>query len=236
MRVDIQGVGFDNVSKDEAVEAALKLLSADKSSYIVTPNPEIVWSARNNPFLKKALIEADLVLADGVGITLAAKLYKTPLKERVPGIDFAVALLQRLVKSGSSIFLFGAKPGVAELAAQNLTEKHEGLVVLGTNDGFVDDSASLIDKINKLSPDVLLVCLGSPKQELWIAENISKLNVKLCIALGGSLDVFAGIVKRAPEIFRKTGFEWLYRLIKQPQRIKRMIRLPLFLMHALLKR
>ena len=138
--------------------------------------------------------------------------------------------------AGKSVFLFGSKPGVAEAAADNLTAAYPGLVISGTCNGYFTDDGPIIEKINAASPDLLLVCLGAPKQELWMSENASRLNVRLMAGLGGSLDVFAGNVKRAPAAWQRLGLEWLYRLIKEPRRIKRMIKLPLFVLAVIIKR
>ena len=233
MRTNILGVGFDNITKKNAVNTALGIIDSGEKAYIVTPNPEIVWLARDNARLLDALHGAGLVLADGVGITIAAKILKTPLQERIPGIDFAAALFEKLSERGGSLYLFGAKPGVAEIAGENLLNTYPGLKISGVTNGYFTDSAPIVEKINEAKPDVLLCCLGAPKQELWMVENLKNLDVKLCLGLGGSLDVYAGVVKRAPKFFQKAGLEWLYRLLKEPRRIKRMIKLPLFLLAVL---
>lgn len=229
MRTDILGVGFDSVTAQQAVLRAFEMISANEKTYIVTPNPEIVWVARRDTKLSAAINGAGLVLPDGVGIILAARILGTPLRSgRVPGIDFAAALFEKMAGAGGRVFLFGAKPEVAFEAGQKLSEKYEGLVISGTADGYFEDDGPVIEQINSAKPDLLLVCLGAPKQEFWMAENIGRLRVPLCIGLGGALDVFAGKAKRAPVFFRKLGLEWLYRLIREPYRIKRMIKLPLF--------
>ena len=190
----------------------------------------------NEKDLRAAINDAFLVLPDGIGVIYGAKILGTPLKARIPGIDFISALLARMAESGKSVFLFGSKPGVAEAAAENIAAAHPGIVISGTCDGYFTDDGPIIQKINDASPDLLLVCLGAPKQELWMAENVSKLNVRLMAGLGGSLDVFAGNVKRAPKAWQRLGLEWLYRLIKEPRRIKRMIKLPLFVLAVIMKR
>ena len=232
MKTDVLGVKFDNVAIEQAVALAYDIISGtNEKTYIVTPNPEIVWMARRNDDLKTALSCAGLVLPDGVGIIIGAKILGTPISEgRVPGIDFAEALFTKMSQFGGSIYLFGAKPGVAERAGLLLEQRYLGLTIAGFSDGYYDDEERIINSINTVSPDVLLVCLGSPKQELWMRDNISRLNVRVCIGLGGSLDVFAGNVKRAPVVFRKAGLEWLYRLFREPRRIIRMLKLPLFLL------
>ena len=212
-RTDVLGVGFDNVTKAEAVERALELIDAREGRYVVTPNPEIVMLAKENPALKEALAGADIVLPDGAGIVKGAAILGRPMKEKVPGIDFACGVMARLAERGGSVYLFGAKPGVAEAAAETLRTKFPGLVISGTSDGYFSDDGPIIEKIKDAAPDFLLVCLGAPKQELWMAKMSGKLLVGLMVGLGGSLDVFAGTVKRAPEAWQKLDLEWLYRLL-----------------------
>lgn len=231
-RTDVLGVGFDNVTKAEAVERALELIDAREGRYVVTPNPEIVMLAKETPALKEALAGADIVLPDGAGIVKGAAILGRPMKEKVPGIDFACGVMARLAERGGSVYLFGAKPGVAEAAAETLRTKFPGLVISGTSDGYFSDDGPIIEKIKDAAPDFLLVCLGAPKQELWIAKMSGKLPVGLMVGLGGSLDVFAGTVKRAPEAWQKLDLEWLYRLLKEPRRIGRMMKLPLFVIEA----
>lgn len=231
-RTDVLGVGFDNVTKAEAVDRALELIDAREGRYVVTPNPEIVMLAKENPALKEALAGADIVLPDGAGIVKGAAILGRPMKEKVPGIDFACGVMARLAERGGSVYLFGAKPGVAEAAAETLRTKFPGLVISGTSNGYFSDDGPIIEKIKDAAPDFLLVCLGAPKQELWMAKMSGKLPVGLMVGLGGSLDVFAGTVKRAPEAWQKLDLEWLYRLLKEPRRIGRMMKLPLFVIEA----
>ncbi len=229
MRTDVLGVGFDSIDLDEAVDRALVMITDKSCGFVVTPNPEIVMLCRENPALNDAVMEAKLVLADGIGVIYGAKILNRPLKSKLPGIDFAQALMEKMAERNMSVFLFGAKPTVAEKAAENLKSRFAGLVIAGTQDGYFTDDTDIINRINETKPDLLLVCLGAPKQELWMQKNAGKLNVGLMAGLGGSLDVFAGEVKRAPVTFQKLGLEWFYRLLKEPKRIKRMIKLPLFL-------
>jgi len=178
---------------------------------------------------------AELVLPDGIGVILGARILGTPLCGKIPGIDFAESLICEMAKSGKSVYLYGARPGVAEEAGRRLSEKHPGLVVAGEADGYSDDGP-VVARINEARPDLLLVCLGAPKQELWMSENLCRLNVKLCVGLGGALDVYAGMVPRAPKLFRKLQLEWFYRLLRQPQRITRMYKLPLFVIAVIIQR
>jgi N-acetylglucosaminyldiphosphoundecaprenol N-acetyl-beta-D-mannosaminyltransferase len=229
MRTNVLCVGFDNITMDEAVEKAMELMEQHGSGYVVTPNPEIVWLCRKNPELSTAVESASLVLPDGIGIIYGAKILGRPLKEKVPGADFAERLFAEMAKTGKSVFLLGAKPGVAKTAGEKLTEKYPGLNVCGTADGYFKEDEPIINMINEQKPDLVLVCLGAPKQELWMSRNAEKLDVGLMAGLGGSLDVYAGVVQRAPEKWQKMNLEWLYRLIKQPSRFGRMMKLPAFL-------
>lgn len=229
MRTEVLNIGFDNITKDEAVAMGEKLLETEGASYIVTPNPEIVWMCREDTKLKETIEKADLVLPDGIGIVYGARILGRPLKEKIPGIDFISGLFGRMAESGKTVFLLGAKPGVAQRAGAELSAKYPGLTVCGVHDGYFKEDGPVIEEINRAAPDLLLVCLGAPKQEYWMAKNRDKLHVKLMAGLGGSLDVFAGEVKRAPVFFQKLGLEWFHRLLKEPWRIKRMMKLPLFL-------
>ncbi len=232
MRTDVLGVAFDDVTLDEAVDRALAMLEEDGPHMVATPNPEIVQRAKKDREFAGILAQADLVIPDGVGVVYAAKILGRPLKGRVPGIDFASALMGRMAGTGRRLYLLGAAPGVAEQAAVNLRAKYPGLVVCGAHDGFFQDDASPAAAIKAARADVVFVCLGVPKQEKWIAAHGREAGARLYVGLGGSLDVFAGRVERAPESFQRLGLEWLHRLIKEPSRIGRMAKLPLFLVSA----
>ena len=236
MKTDIMGIAFDNVTMQQALERAGEILAGDKTCYAVTPNAEIAYEALRDESLRALLNEADLVLPDGAGVVLASKILKTPLQQKVAGVDFADGLLGMLAQNGKSVYLLGSKPGIAELAAQKMLEKHPKLHICGMNDGYFKDEAPIIEKINAARPDVLFVCLGAPKQELFMKDHLDALHVKLMIGLGGSLDSFAGTVKRAPKWMIRCNLEWLYRLIKEPKRFGRMLRLPKYLFAVLGKR
>ena len=229
MRIDVMGVGFDSLTIEEAVAKAKTLMAERRAAYVVTPNPEIVMVCREQPEAMEAVQAADLVLPDGIGVIYGARILGTPLKSKLPGIDFISALMEDISKQGKRVFLLGAKPGVAETAGERLAARYPGLVIVGTQDGYFKDDAPVVEAVNAAQADLLLVCLGAPKQELWMRRNQSRLNVGLMAGLGGSLDVFAGTVKRAPKAFQKLGLEWLYRLLKEPKRIGRMLKLPKFL-------
>ena len=172
------------------------------------------------------------MLPDGAGVVLAAKLRKTPLKQKVAGVDFADRLLGVLAETGNTLYLLGGKPGIAELAAQKMVEKHPGLRICGTADGYFKEETPVIEKINAVKPDVLFVCVGAPKQEIFMNAHRDELDVRLMAGLGGSLDAFAGTVKRAPKWMIRCNLEWLYRLVKEPKRFGRMLRLPKYLWAA----
>ena len=232
MRIDVMGVGFDSLTMDEAVARARDLMAARRAAYVVTPNPEIVMLCRDDPAAMQAVQGADLVLPDGIGVIYGAKILGTPLRAKLPGIDFASALMAQMGQEGKSVFLLGAKPGVADAAAEKMRERFPGLVIAGTNDGYFQDDDPVVEKINAAQPDLLLVCLGAPKQELFMAKYGEATGCHLLMGLGGSMDIFAGVAQRAPEFYCKHNLEWFYRLIKNPSRIGRMMKLPLFLVHV----
>ena len=236
MRIDVLDTKFDNLTMDEALDRACGLMEKRCGAYVVTPNPEIVLLCRENAEMARAVEDAPLVIADGIGVIYGAKILGTPLKEKLPGIDFSSGLMRRMAEKGQSVFLFGAKPGVAETAAENIRLRFAGIKIAGTNDGYFTDDGPIVEKINSASPDLLLVCLGAPKQELWMREHSGNIRAGLMIGAGGSMDVFAGTVRRAPEAWQKAGLEWLYRLIKEPRRIGRMMKLPKFLLLVMARR
>jgi len=236
MKTDIMGIAFDNVTMQQALQKAREILSGDKTCYAVTPNAEIAYEALKDESLRALLNEADLVLPDGAGVVLASKILKTPLQQKVAGVDFADGLLGILAETGKSVYLLGGKPGIAELAAEKMRQKHPGLIICGMHDGYFKDEAPIIDAVNAAKPDVLFVCLGAPKQELFMKRHLNDLTCKLMIGLGGSLDSFAGTVKRAPKWMIAANLEWLYRLYKEPKRFGRMLRLPKYLWAVVCRR
>lgn len=236
MKTDIMGLQFDNITMEEALDAAKALLQGEHAARVVTPNAEIAYEALHDENTRTLLNSAELMLPDGAGVVLASKILKTPLKQKVAGVDFADGLLGVLETTGQSLYLLGSKPGIGELAAQKMTQKHPKLKIAGIADGYFQDEAPVIDKINASGADVLFVCLGAPKQEQFMARHQMALHVKLMAGLGGTLDSFAGTVKRAPKWMIRLNLEWLYRLIKEPKRFKRMLRLPKYLWAVVCKR
>lgn len=236
MRIDVLDTKFDNLTMSEALDRGCELMGKRCGAYVVTPNPEIVLLCRENEEMARAVAQAPLVIADGIGVIYGAKILGTPLKEKVPGIDFSAELMARMAEKRQSVFLFGAKPGVAEMAAENIERRFPGIRIAGTNDGYFTDDAPVVEKINAARPDLLLVCLGAQKQEIWMRSHAGELDAGLMIGAGGSMDVFAGTVERAPEFWQKAGLEWLYRLLKEPRRIGRMMKLPKFLALVMARR
>ena len=232
MRINVLGVGFDNVTMGEAVARGMELLHSPGTHYVVTPNPEIVEICRENLAARQAVNGADLVLPDGIGVVKGAKMLGTPLKEKVPGIEFAAGLMERMAAEGRSLYLLGAKPGVAETAGEKLAAKYPGLKIAGTQDGYFQEDGPVVEAIRQSGADCVFVCLGAPKQELWMSRHGQATGARLLCGLGGSLDVFAGVVERAPKFWSDHGLEWFYRLCKNPWRAKRMMKLPLFLVHV----
>ncbi len=221
MRVDVMSVPFDNVTLNEAVDIAVTLLAGDTPSYVVTPNPEIVHLCRHNAAAASAVTGAALILPDGIGVVQAASKLGRPLKGRVPGIDFARALMGEMAKRQKRLFLLGAKPGVAQAAADNLRREIPGLQIVGVRDGYFSDTDEVLREIRNTSCDVVFVCLGAPRQELWMQAHGRDTGARLHVGLGGSLDVWSGTVKRAPKLFIRLNLEWLYRLVRYPSRFFR---------------
>lgn len=232
LKTEVLGVLFDNLTRQEAAQRGAQLLAEDKFHYVVTPNPEFILAAEKDEEFRAVLNGADLVLPDGIGVVYSAKIQGTPLKERVPGIEFAADMLTCLNERHGRLFLLGAKPGVADKAAQALKESFPQLAICGTHHGYFKDAAPVVEAIREARADVVFVCLGAPKQEQWMAQYGPDTGAHLMVGLGGVLDVYAGNVKRAPEVWQKLGLEWCYRLVHQPSRLGRMAKLPLFLVDA----
>ena len=236
MKVNVLGVGFDNVTPEEALERGAQLMEQPGFHYVVTPNPEFVLAAEKDKEFQAVLNGADLVIPDGIGVIYSAKLLGTPLKSRVPGIEFSAGMLAHMNKVGGRVFLLGAKPGVAEQAAANISKDYPNLTICGTHDGYFKEDEPVVQAIKEAKADLLFVCLGAPRQEKFMAKYGPEMGVKLAMGLGGSLDVYAGVVERAPERWQKLNLEWAYRLVKEPKRIGRMAKLPLVLVKSVLIR
>ncbi len=243
-KAKVLNVEFDIVTREVALERLLSFIKEERddggAKAVYTPNPEMVIHANENPDFMEVLSKGDLVVADGIGVVLASKLSKKErkLSQRVAGCDLMYAMFESL--NGSlrereyTVYLLGGKEGVPELAREKLLEKYENLRIIGVHNGYFDYEVEkeIIEEIKILKPDVVLVGLGFPKQEKWIHAH-RDLPVKVMAGIGGSIDVMAGVVKRAPVFFQKIGMEWLYRLLSQPTRIGRIMKIPQFIVRVI---
>ena len=227
-RVNIGGIEISDAGMDAVAEELAYNVSHGVQTAVYTPNAEALYLCLKDKETADVFKAADINVPDGAGVLLAAKLLGQPMKNgRVAGVDLGMRLVQIAAERGFSLYLFGGSQGVAEKAACKLSEKHPDLAIVGFHDGFSFSENDIISEINGSGADILFVCLGMPKQEKWIYENKKSLSAKLIIGLGGSLDIYSESKKRAPEAFIKLRLEWLYRLIQEPRRIKRIIKLPL---------
>lgn len=233
--IKILGVKFDNITMKEAVERAVSWIdNGDRCQCVVTPNTEIVEMYADHEEIRPYFDDAYLTLPDGAGVLRAANKLGTPFLERVPGVEFGESLVRESTAHHVSLFFLGGKPGVAERAAVQMKMKYPGTVIAGTHDGYFemngDENDLVVETINRSGASILLVCMGAPKQEKWMYDNSARLtNIRIAAGLGGSLDVYAGDAKRAPQFFLDHGLEWLYRVFKQPSRIRRLTSIPKFL-------
>jgi N-acetylglucosaminyldiphosphoundecaprenol N-acetyl-beta-D-mannosaminyltransferase len=237
-RVNIHGVNISNITIREAVEKIQEWINGNSIHAVYTPNAEIIMQAQRDPELKNILNNAGLLTPDGAGVVLASRILKTPLKSKVSGIDLVKNLFETFSGKNVGFYILGGRPGVAEIAAVNIMEKYGKVKIKGYHNGYFspEEEDHVIDLINQSGTDILIVGLGAPKQEFWIHRNMYRLSCKVCIGVGGSIDIFAGKATLAPEIIRKLGFEWLYRLIREPRRYKRMMDLPRFIILTYKKR
>lgn len=220
--IRICGVRIDPLSLGNAVNFALR--PAPEPCFVVTPNATMLDAAAHDPAFADLLNRASLSLPDGNGVLWAARKHGTPIPARVAGIDFAEALLARAAEEGLRVFFLGGREGVAATAAYRLSRRFPKLSVVGTYWGYFDrfgeENLRVIELLNSLRPDLLFVCLGSPAQEFWIRDSLPLLrSVRVAVGLGGSFDVWAGQTRRAPAVFRKTGTEWAYRMLREPRRL-----------------
>lgn len=230
-KVLIMDVPINNVTMEEAANQVVGYLQGTGQHTVFTPNPEIIMEAQDDQEMMTILKKADLVVADGIGVVLASKILKVPtLPERVGGFDLMQNVLNKIKDTEIRVYFLGSKPGVATEAVKNMKKKYPGINIVGESDGYFtqDDEPALINTIKDLNVNLLLVGLGAPRQEKWINQHLGSLGVNVAVGVGGSLDVMAGVVKRAPVIYQKLGLEWFYRLITNPKRAKRMMNLPIF--------
>lgn len=229
MKETILGVQVNTENYDELIPKVFRNIEDKKKSLVVAINPEKLMKAKEDPGLKALLNRAEFQIPDGIGVIIASKLKKGSISSRITGIDMMDRIVREAARTGRTVFLYGAKPGVADKAAQQLKQTYPNLIVAGTQDGYESDTSKVLETINKAKPDILFVAMGSPKQEQWIEQHRDNLYPTLYQGVGGSFDVLAGNVKRAPAAFQRMGAEWLYRLLKEPSRLKRQMNLPKFL-------
>ncbi len=236
-------VPFDTLTRSQIIESIFALLDSDTQHHIATPNPEMILAAQNDPEFLALLQLTTLNTPDGIGIVWAAsaehdpiwksvlklallpvKKPRTPLPERVTGVDLFLDICHHASQTSKKIFLLGAQPGVAEKTKQVLETLYPQIQIVGTHSGSPSpfEEEKIKDLINDVSPDILFVAYGAPAQEKWIARNLRKMpTVKVAIGVGGTFDFVSGQIRRAPLLLQKTGLEWLYRLYKEPTRWKR---------------
>lgn len=242
-KVIICGIDIDNITMKDTIKKVEGYLKEDIPRRIYTPNTEIVMEAKDSKDLRDILNQGDLIIPDGIGLIYGSKLRKKPLKERVTGFDLSIEILKIANENNYSLYLLGGKEGVTKEAAENIKKEYPNIRIAGYHNGYFkgthigiensDEEKIIKDEIKNAKTDILFVGLGFPKQESWINDHINDLNIKLAIGNGGTMDIISGNSKRAPEIYQKLGLEWLYRLIKEPSRIKRQILLPKFIFYVL---
>lgn len=237
LRVNILGAPVDCVDMARALDAVDEMVRGDHARTILAVNPEKVIKAQSDVLLRRALDDAGLLLPDGIGVVLAVRLLHGQAIARVPGAELMPAICERATERGYRVFLFGGSETVNAAAAQVLRERYRGIVIAGCQHGFVDEAGmpAVIDSIDRSGANVLFVALGSPRQELWMEQYLPRLaQVRACQGVGGTFDVLAGRVRRAPALFRTLHLEWLYRLVTQPGRLLRQTALPRFAWQVLL--
>lgn len=225
----ILGVRVGSFTYDRLLAEVDRVMVQERQAMIVAINPEKVVKAQTDEALKELLNEAEMPIADGIGVVLASRWRGGKVRERVTGVETMLHLCRHAAARGYPVFLLGAKPGVAEKAARILQSRYPGLQVAGTQHGYFDDDREVVEQINRSGARILFVAMGSPRQEYWIRKHRDDLAPRILQGVGGSLDVICGHIPRAPEWMQRMGLEWLYRLIKEPSRWRRQLALPKFL-------
>lgn len=229
--IRILGKPVHLVDMQGAVAWLLGQASAGNKQFVLAMNPEKIMKAREDEELARIIEnKATLLIADGVGLVIAARILGLPRVSRVTGVGLFEEMVAAAAREGRSVFLYGAAEPVVTKAAEVLKQRFPSLTIVGIQHGYEPDGQVVADRIKAAGPDFLFTALGSPKQEKWIAGHLDELPIKVVMGVGGSFDVLAGNVKRAPVWMQKAGLEWLHRLLKQPSRAKRMLNLPRFLL------
>jgi N-acetylglucosaminyldiphosphoundecaprenol N-acetyl-beta-D-mannosaminyltransferase len=226
----ILGRRVDRLNLSEALERIAGFAAGETPHQVVTVNPLMLLAAQSDPILQRIIDRADLVVPESSGVAFASRLKGLPVERHLPGIDLFMALCEAAAQRGEPIYLLGAKPGVAEAAAQALRDRFPTLTVAGTQHGYfsTEESEAVVASVRAAHPVYLFVALAVPHQERWIAEHLQALNVPVVMGVGGSFDVLSGRLKRAPRWMQRLGIEWLFRLIQEPWRWRRMKDLPVF--------
>lgn len=229
-KVNVLGVNFDNFSLDQFKNKLVTRVDRRMSTFVITANPEIVMLAqKDKAFMKIINTKADLVTADGIGIVLAGRMQKTPIKERVTGYDLFVWLLSLANLRNLKVYLIGAKPEVINAVKKKIDIQYPNIKLVGCEDGYFKDSLNNVaTRIEEKKPDIVFAAIGFPRQEQLLTILREKDLPAIMMGVGGSFDVFSGKTKRAPVFFQKAHLEWFYRLLKEPTRFKRMLALPHF--------
>ncbi len=231
-KVDILGVNVDAMTMSESVAQIETYMAGEEPMMIATANAEMIMRATQDEELRDILNRAAIVTADGAGTVWAARHLGYEMPERVAGYDLAQQLMKNSVRQGQRIYFFGSAPGVAEKAKAKAEQLYPGIQIVGTRDGYFTeaDEPAIIEDIKAKRPHLLLVALGVPKQEKWLAKHQAELGVPVAIGVGGTLDVMAGVMKRAPLWMQKAKLEWLFRGMLQPKRAGRLLALPKFVL------
>ncbi len=232
-RVSLFGIPFSRLSLAKALDFTQGMLNMNGSHVVVTPNTVSLMRAQQDVALLDSYRRADLVVADGAGLVWATRLLGIPLPERVPGIALAEELLRMGNDCACRVFLLGGKEGVCLRAKERLLQRFPGLRIVGVQHGFFSDEEEVISAIDRARPDLLLVGMGVPRQELFMMRVRDRLNVPLMIGIGGALDIFSGDRVRAPRIWQKMGLEWLFRLLQEPRRMRDVLLIPRFMLRVL---
>ncbi|SHL03899.1 N-acetylglucosaminyldiphosphoundecaprenol N-acetyl-beta-D-mannosaminyltransferase [Selenomonas ruminantium] len=231
-KIDILGVRVDSVTMTQAVAQVEGYMDEKKNVLIATANAEMIMRATHDTELKDILNAAALVVPDGAGTVWAAHHLGYEMPERVAGYDLAQELMRIAPSKKQRVFFFGSAPGVAEKAKAKAEALYPGIEIVGTRDGYFkpEDEPAIIEEIKAAKPDLLLAALGVPKQEKWLYAHLQELGVPVSIGVGGTLDVMAGVMKRAPYWMQKAKLEWLFRGLLQPKRAGRLMALPKFVL------
>lgn len=215
----------NNVTMEQAIGLIERFIETGEKSYVVAVNVDVIMKIEKDSHLKEITDKADLTLVDGKPLVWISKWLKNPVREKISGSDMVPILCKRAAERGYSVFIMGGKEGVAGQAKKNLEKEFPQIKIVGTYApplGFENDKKEL-NKINEIitrsSPDILIACLGCPKQEKWIYENYQKYEAKVSVCAGATVDFLAGNVKRAPEWMSEHGLEWLYRFFQEPRRL-----------------